>query len=66
MLDFRITLDARNPAVHCFRQYRVEAGTDLFGIWVVEITYGRIGTAGHRGAMCSAMKRRHGTWPRAS
>ena len=46
MLDFRITLDARNPAVHCFRQYRVEAGTDLFGIWVVEITYGRIGTAG--------------------
>ena len=28
------------------RQYRVEAGTDLFGVWVVEISYGRIGTAG--------------------
>ena len=47
MLDFRITLEARNPARRCSRQYRVEAGTDLFGVWVVEITYGRIGTAGH-------------------
>lgn len=47
MLDFRIILEARNPARRCFRQYRVEAGTDLFGVWVVEIGYGRIGTAGH-------------------
>ena len=46
MLDFRITLEARNPARRCSRQYRVEAGTDLFGSWVVAITYGRIGTAG--------------------
>src|SRR5512135_1346134 len=36
-----------DPAVRrCLRQYRVEAGTDLFGVWVVEISYGRIGTAG--------------------
>jgi hypothetical protein len=48
MLDFRITLEARNPARRCSRQYRVEAGTDLFGVWVVEISYGRIGTAGGR------------------
>jgi len=46
MLDFRISLEARNPARRCSWQYRVEAGTDLFGIWVVKITYGRIGTAG--------------------
>ena len=46
MLDFRIILEARNPARRCWRQYRVEAGTDLFGVWVVEIRYGRIGTAG--------------------
>jgi hypothetical protein len=46
MFDFRITLEARNPARRCSRQYRVEAGTDLFGVWVVEINYGRIGTAG--------------------
>jgi len=46
VLDFRITLEARNPARRCSRHYRVEAGTDLFGVWVVEISYGRIGTAG--------------------
>ena len=46
MLAFRVTLEARNPARCCFRHYRVEAGTDLFGVWVVEIGYGRIGTAG--------------------
>jgi hypothetical protein len=46
MLDFRITLEARNPARRCSQHYRVEAGTDLFGSWVVEISYGRIGTAG--------------------
>ena len=42
----RITLEARNPARGCLRHYRVEAGTDLFGIWVVQISYGRIGTVG--------------------
>ncbi len=46
MLDFRITLEARNPAIDCFRQYRVEVGRDLFGAWVMEICYGRIGAAG--------------------
>ncbi|HMB02573.1 MAG TPA: WGR domain-containing protein [Isosphaeraceae bacterium] len=46
MLDFRITLEARNPARRGLRQYRVEAGTDLFGVWVVAISYGRIGTVG--------------------
>ena len=46
MLDFRIILEARNSARRCWRQYRVEAGTDLFGVWVVDISYGRIGTAG--------------------
>jgi len=46
MLDFRIVLEAKNPDRRCFRQYRVEAGTDLFGVWVVEVSYGRIGAAG--------------------
>ena len=46
VLDFRITLEARNPARGCLRHYRVEAGTDLFGNWLVEISYGRIGTVG--------------------
>ena len=46
VLDFRITLEARNPARGCLRHYRVEAGTDLFGVWLVEISYGRIGAVG--------------------
>lgn len=29
-----------------FRAYRVEAGIDLFGVWLVDVTYGRIGTRG--------------------
>ena len=46
MLDFRIVLEAKNPERRCCRQYLVEAGTDLFGVWVVEVNYGRVGTAG--------------------
>src|SRR5512135_1086707 len=46
MIDFRITLEARNPARRCSRQYHVEAGSDLFGDWVVEIGYGCIGSVG--------------------
>jgi hypothetical protein len=43
---FAATLEARNPARDCFRSYRLEAGTDLFGAWLVDATYGRIGTPG--------------------
>ena len=47
VLDLHInTLEARNPARGCLRHYRVEAGTDLFGNWLVEIGYGRIGAVG--------------------
>ena len=31
MLDFRIILEAHNPARRCSRHYRVEAGIELFG-----------------------------------
>ena len=43
---FSIRLDARDPARGCFRAYRIEAGTDLLGDWLVDVTYGRIGTPG--------------------
>ena len=46
VFDFRITLEARNPARRCSRRYCVGAGTDLSGVWAVEIAYGRIGTVG--------------------
>lgn len=45
---FSALLEARDPALGRFRSYRLEAGTDLFGAWLVEITYGRIGTSGRR------------------
>lgn len=43
---FSVSLEAVDPALGRFRAYRVEAGTDLFGAWLVDVTYGRIGTRG--------------------
>jgi len=49
MMDaFTAMLEARDPALGRFRSYRLEAGTDLLGDWLVDITYGRIGTRGRR------------------
>jgi hypothetical protein len=49
MLDaFNARLEARDPAKGHFRSYRLEAGTDLLGNWLVDITFGRIGARGHR------------------
>ena len=47
MESFCIRLEARDPERRCFRAYRIEAGTDLFGDWLVDVTYGRIGSRGH-------------------
>lgn len=47
MMDaFMATLEARDQGLGRFRSYRIEAGTDLFGDWLVEVTYGRIGAPG--------------------
>jgi hypothetical protein len=48
MNSFSALLEACDPALGRFRSYRLEAGPDLFGAWLVEVTYGRIGTPGHR------------------
>jgi hypothetical protein len=48
MNAFTALLEARDPSLGRFRAYVLEAGTDLFGAWLVEITYGRIGTPGRR------------------
>ena len=42
-----IRLEARSVARRCFRAYEIELGTDLFGAWMVEMSYGRIGAFGH-------------------
>jgi hypothetical protein len=43
---FTIRLEARHPARDVWRAYALEAGRDLFGAWVVEVSYGRIGCPG--------------------
>jgi len=48
MAAFTAMLEARDPALGRFRAYRLEAGTDLLGDWLVDITFGRIGTRGRR------------------
>ena len=42
---FSARLEARDPERNRWRSYRVEAGRDLFGTWVVAVTFGRIGAA---------------------
>jgi predicted DNA-binding WGR domain protein len=44
-------LEACAPALGRFRAYRIVAGRDLFGVWMVEMTYGRIGTLGRTKAL---------------
>jgi predicted DNA-binding WGR domain protein len=41
-----IYLEARAPRRRCHRAYAIELVRDLFGVWLVEMTYGRIGTQG--------------------
>ena len=36
------------PSGDRFRAYLLEAGTGLLGAWLVDVTYGRIGTRGRR------------------
>ncbi|MDD2800017.1 MAG: WGR domain-containing protein [Methylococcales bacterium] len=46
MMDFAIHLEARNPARNIWRAYSITGGQDLFGDWVVVLSYGRIGAKG--------------------
>jgi hypothetical protein len=46
MSVFSIDLEACNPGKGHLRAYRIEASRDLFGHWLVEVRFGRIGTAG--------------------
>ena len=45
---FHARLEARDPARGRFRAYCIDAGIDLLGDWLVDVTYGRIGTPGRR------------------
>jgi predicted DNA-binding WGR domain protein len=39
-------LEARDPTHNVHRAYSIAYGQDLFGNWIVETTYGRIGDKG--------------------
>jgi predicted DNA-binding WGR domain protein len=43
-LHLRLEARARARALHCHRSYEITVGQDLFGIWIAEMAYGRIGT----------------------
>ncbi|WP_427980512.1 WGR domain-containing protein [Acidocella sp.] len=42
----RLHLEARDPGRNCFRHWQLDAQLDLFGRYLVQITYGRIGGQG--------------------
>jgi hypothetical protein len=48
MESSRIALEARDPAQGRSHAYGIEAGIDLLGDWVVNVTYGRNGTTGRQ------------------
>ncbi|MGA9864869.1 MAG: WGR domain-containing protein [Acetobacteraceae bacterium] len=44
MMSLCLRLEARAPARRCHRAYEIVGGQDLFGAWLVEMRYGRIGS----------------------
>ena len=48
MESFRVRLEASDPSQGRFRAYRIDAGIDLLGDWLVDVTYGRIGSRGRQ------------------
>jgi predicted DNA-binding WGR domain protein len=42
----RIHLEARHPFLSLIRVYIIELTQDLFGDWIIETTYGRLGSRG--------------------
>ena len=46
MLTLVSYLQANDPEQNLHRFYRIEFGQDLFGQWIVEVNYGRVGCKG--------------------
>jgi predicted DNA-binding WGR domain protein len=46
MSVFSIQLEACDPARNRFRAYQIDVVRDLFGAWLVEVKFGRIGARG--------------------
>lgn len=48
MSVFSIQLEACDPVRNRFRAYRLDVVRDLFGAWLVEVKFGRIGAKGRK------------------
>ena len=48
MIVYSILLNADYPEFNIRRAYLIESGEDIFGNWIVEINYGRIGCKGRK------------------
>ncbi len=46
MTALHLVLEARAPARNVWRRYELSATCDLFGVWCVAVTFGRIGAPG--------------------
>jgi predicted DNA-binding WGR domain protein len=44
--EISVELEARDASINCQRSWRVDARSDLFGLWAAEVRFGRIGTSG--------------------
>ena len=42
----RIHMEACDPVQNRFRRWQLEATEDLFGEWIVQVNFGRIGSTG--------------------
>ena len=46
--ECHIWLEAKNPDLNVARRYAISRSQDLFGVAIVEFSWGRIGTRGQR------------------
>ena len=54
MIVCHLLLQAKAPEKNLFRSYHIAAGQNLFGDWIVELTYGRIGAKGRTQTLLAA------------
>jgi hypothetical protein len=44
LAEAMVEMEARNPAANRLRRWRLESGRDLFGAWIADLQFGRIGS----------------------
>jgi hypothetical protein len=59
--DISIELQAKDVGANRLRAWRIEAGPDLFGVWVTTVRFGRSGAAARARSFVRTRLRRRGT-----